>query len=56
MAKPPVTLAQLAKDLDHIETALGDIMHNQDKQNRCLRIILKLCKHIHGRKRGSKKL
>lgn len=46
MPKPPATLAQIAKELDYVQIALGDILKNQDKNSRRLRLLLKLGKKI----------
>lgn len=54
MTKPPVTNAQLAKEIDHVQTALGDMLRNQAKDARRLRRLLRLSKEILARTVPSK--
>lgn len=56
MPKPPVTLAQLRDMLVELREdraveseAIASILHNQDEQTRCLGVILRMVKHLHGR-------
>lgn len=56
--RPPVTLDQLRlllvelqEDASAAAEALAAILHRLDEHERCLRVILKLTKHDHGRKR-----
>lgn len=47
MTKPPVTLAKLAGEIEHVETALGDILHKLDEINRCLSVVATKVGHLH---------
>ena len=56
MNKPPVSLAQLRDAIDELSRdnaaaseALAKVLHCQDEHGRCLRVILKLVRHLHGR-------
>ena len=45
--RTPATLAEVRADLDHVETALGDMLHILDDHSRCLRVILRMVRHLH---------
>lgn len=38
---------KILADIDHMLTALGDVLHGLDKLSRCQEIVLKLTRHIH---------
>lgn len=40
--------AETKRELDHIQTALGDVLRDLDAISRCTRIVLKLARHVHG--------
>lgn len=56
----PITLADLHAAVESLRDEIGELggelLHRSDSDRRCLRIILKLTKHLHGRKRARKKL
>jgi len=48
----PTSLAGLRKEMrrefDHVQTALGDVLRDLDNIKRCLGVIMKLSRHLHG--------
>lgn len=56
MTRPPATLAQLRDLMEELREdravesqAIAKLLHGQDSLSRCLSVILRMVKHIHGR-------
>lgn len=59
MTRPPATLAQLRADLAELRediallsNAVAVLLHHAGSDERCLRVILRMVKHLHGRRRS----
>ncbi len=49
--RPPATLAELRDEVEALRDELGELggelLHRSDTDRRCLRVILKLLRHLH---------
>lgn len=59
MSRPPATLAELRDEIeamrDEVGELGGELLHRSDSDRRCLRVILKLLRHLHSQAASRKK-